>query len=272
MKRLIISILLLLPLAASAQTYEEYVERGINAAKADSLTQAEHYFREALHLSPKDYRNPLVYGNLARVQVALGQKERALTSYDLALNFVPQNVPLLMGRAGLHLDMGNLGKALIDYRNVIDVDPNNVEALQYLGYIFTQQHEYAKAKTHYERLLAIDPDNYAALLGVAILFQEVGKPGDAIARLTLLAERFPEKAEIYSMRAEIEAENNQTELALLDLDKAITLAPTDTNMILSRAYLHLRQGNKSKAKKDFERAIELGVPRGQLKKELKEVK
>jgi len=249
--------------------YEKLVEKGISAVKADSLAKAEDLFRQALHLSPKDYRNPLLYGNLAKVQIAMGQKERALTSYDLALNFVPKNVPLLMGRAGLYLEMGNLSKALIDYRNVIEVDPNNVEALQYLGFIFTQQREYAKAKTHYERLLTIEPDNYAAQLGVAILFQEVGKPGDAIARLTQLADKYPDKAEIFSMRAEIEAESKQLELALIDLDKAIMLEPTNKNMILTRAYIYLEQGNKSKAKKDFERAIELGVPRGQLKEELK---
>lgn len=259
-------------LCCGAQNYESLVEQGINAVTNDSLTKAETLFRQVLHEYPQDYRNPLVYGNLAKVQVALGQKERALTSYELALNLVPKNVPLLMSRAALYLEMGNLSKALIDYRNVIEVDPNNTDALQYMGYIFTKQRDYSKAKTHYERLLNIDPDNYAGLLGVAILFQEVGKPGDAISRLTLLAEKYPERAEIYSMRAEIEAELNQPELAIMDLDKAIGLEPTNKNMILTRAYIYLEKGEKKKAKSDFERAIELGVPRGQLKNELKECK
>lgn len=259
-------------LCCGAQNYESLVEQGINAVTNDSLTKAEALFRQVLHEYPQDYRNPLVYGNLAKVQVALGQKERALTSYELALNLVPKNVPLLMSRAALYLEMGNLSKALIDYRNVIEVDPNNTDALQYMGYIFTKQRDYSKAKTHYERLLNIDPDNYAGLLGVAILFQEVGKPGDAISRLTLLAEKYPERAEIYSMRAEIEAELNQPELAIMDLDKAIGLEPTNKNMILTRAYIYLEKGEKKKAKSDFERAIELGVPRGQLKNELKECK
>lgn len=253
-----------------AQTYEQLVEQGIEAAKTDSLQKAERLFREALHLAPQDHRNPLVYGNLAKVQVAMGQKDRALTSYDLALNLVPKNVPLLMSRAALYLEKGNLAKAITDYRNVIDVDPNNVEALQYMGYIFTKQRDFAKAKTHYERLLAIDPNNYAGQLGVAILFQEVGKTAEAVARLTLLSEKYPDKAEILSMRAEIEAEMKQPELALMDLDKAIQIEPDNKNMILTRAYILLEQGDKKKAKKDFERAIELGVPRGQLKNELKE--
>jgi predicted Zn-dependent protease len=107
---------------------------------------------------------------------------------------------------------------------------------------------------------------------VAILFQECGKPGEAMSRLSVLADKYPDRAEIYSMRAEIEAEANQPELAIMDLDKAISLQPDNKNMILTRGFIHLKNNNKFLAKRDFERAIALGVPRGQLKKELKMVK
>ena len=56
----------------------------------------------------------------------------------------------------------------------------------------------------------------------------------------------------------------------MDLDKAIDLEPSNTNLVLTRAYLHLHEGHKHLAQKDFLRAIELGIPRGQLKDELKQ--
>ena len=55
----------------------------------------------------------------------------------------------------------------------------------------------------------------------------------------------------------------------MDLDKAIALEPSNTNMILSRAYMHLDNGNKRLARQDFLKAIELGVPQGGLTEELK---
>ena len=58
----------------------------------------------------------------------------------------------------------------------------------------------------------------------------------------------------------------------MDLDKAITLEPENKNILLTRAYLHLKEGHKHLAKQDFERAIQLGVPQGQLKEELKQCK
>jgi Tfp pilus assembly protein PilF len=107
---------------------------------------------------------------------------------------------------------------------------------------------------------------------MAILLQHTQKPQEAIRRLTLLIDKHPEKAELYSVRAEIEAEEQMPELAIMDLDKAISLEPNNTNLLLTRAYIHLKEGNKRLAKQDFERAIQLGIPRGQLKEELKQCK
>ena len=70
----------------------------------------------------------------------------------------------------------------------------------------------------------------------------------------------------------MEAENKQPELAIMDLDKAVELNPTNSNYVLARAYLHLEKGNKHLAKKDFETAISLGVPRSGLRDELKQCK
>ena len=93
-----------------------------------------------------------------------------------------------------------------------------------------------------------------------------------MSRITLMIESFPDKAELYSIRAEMEQDAKQTELALLDLNKAIELEPDNKNYILARAYLHLESGNKFYARRDFNRAIELGVPRASLKEELKKTR
>ena len=58
----------------------------------------------------------------------------------------------------------------------------------------------------------------------------------------------------------------------MDLDKAISLEPENKNIILTRAYLHLKEGRKYQAKQDFQRAIQLGVPQVQLKEELRQCK
>ena len=72
MKRFLYTFFLFLfVLSASAQTYEQWVERGIKAAEADSLTEAVNYFKKALKLKPKDYRNALVFNNMGKVQESM---------------------------------------------------------------------------------------------------------------------------------------------------------------------------------------------------------
>ena len=258
--------------SAQAQTYDEWVERGIQAAEQDSLVEAERCFKQALKLQPNDIHNALLYANLAKVQAAQGQSMKAIETYGLALNLTPLNVPILKARGDLYFQLGNYKKAAIDYGNILDVDAKNVEALQGCAYIYQQRKDYLKAKECYERLLSIEPENYTALLGVCILFQNAGKPQEALTRLSVLIDKYPMRAELYSVRAEIEAEEKQLELAIVDLDKAIELEPDNQNMILTRAYIHLGLKNHRQAKHDFERAIQLGVPRSQLKQELKECK
>ena len=255
---------------SSAQTYESLVNQALAAANEKHYDEAITLFQQALKLSPSDIRNALTYANIARIQEAKGTPLKAIESYDLALGIAPENVPILKAQANLYLTLGNLSKALLHYSKILDITPNDTTALLNRAYIYHQQHNFQSAKTDYERLLTLHPGNYAALLGVAILFQDANKPQEALSRLSLLIDQHPDRAELYSVRAEIEAEAHQTELAILDLDKAIELEPSNKNMVLTRAYLHLKEGKTHLAKQDFLRAIQLGVPRGQLKEELKQ--
>ena len=52
---------------AQTSDYEAFVQRGLTAAEHDSLEQAEEYFRQALRLSPADYRNALIFTNLGKI-------------------------------------------------------------------------------------------------------------------------------------------------------------------------------------------------------------
>ena len=73
----------------SAQTYEEWIARAMDAVEKDSLYQAEQSFKEALKLEPANMRNALVFSNLGTVQRRMGKNKEALESYSLALNLTP---------------------------------------------------------------------------------------------------------------------------------------------------------------------------------------
>ena len=282
-----------------AQTYEQLVERGLQAAQADSLVEAESLFQQALRLQPSDYRNALLYTDLGRVQEALywqdthnGRKaDEALESYSLAIGLAPEAVPMLMARATFRLRLGIYDKAILDFTRILTVNEQHLTALNYRAYCHGQLRSYGEARQDYERVLSLDEDNYEAQLGLAILEQQTGHLNAGIERMTQLIESSlrlradssssvppaegPEESasgELYSVRAGMYAENHQPELALLDLDTAVEREPANVNYILARAYLLQQQGNKRLALKDFEQAIALGIPPASLSEELKACK
>ena len=276
----ILSILLAVCIstAVRAQTYEQLVEQGTAAARNDSLEKAEPLYKQALRLAPKDYRNALLFTDLGRVQEALYWKnihekhwaDDAIESYTLALGFAPASVPMLMARGLFYLRLGFWSKSAYDLSAVLDVNPLNLQARNYRAYCYSKNRDYAAAQADYTYILKRDARNYDALLGMAVMSQTAGNTEKGIEHMTALISVYPDSAELYSVRSAMYAENKQPELALLDLDKAVEMAPQNTNFILARAYLRKQQGNRTLALKDFERAVALGIPRASLVKDMKE--
>lgn len=269
---LCLSVMLLSVGAYAQDDYEVYVGRALEAAKADSLEKAEQLFRKALVTSPADYRNSLVFTNLGKVQELQGKNAEAIESYSMAINFIPESVPVLMNRANLYLAMGIYDKAHSDYCRILDIAPDNTEALKYRAYVNMKEKRYDESLNDFNKVIAAEPESYSAILGKAVLYQNMNRIESAIEEMNRLIEIYPDTAEAYSVRADMEIENHQPELALLDIDKAIELEPDNGKFFLSRGYLYADMGKKKLAYLDFEKAISLGIPRYLLETELKKLK
>jgi len=98
----------------------------------------------------------------------------------------------------------------------------------------------------------------------------MGHLDKAVEQVSRLMEAYPDSTQLFSVRASAYAENRQPELALLDLDRAVAADSLNTDYLLARAYLHLEQGDKMRARRDFARAVSLGVPAAAVRKEMEE--
>ena len=94
---------------AKSQTYDELIDKAMDAVEQDSLLLAENYFKEALRLEPANMRNSLLFSNLGTIQRRMGKRKEALESYSLALNKTPFSVTMLLNRASLLLEMNCAG-------------------------------------------------------------------------------------------------------------------------------------------------------------------
>ena len=252
-----------------AQTYDELINHAMDAIEKDSLYQAEGYLKKALQLEPANMRNALLFSNLGTVQRRMGRNKEALESYSLALNLTPYSITMLLNRASLYLEMDYLDKAYVDYCNVIDLDAKNTEALQFRAYIYMRRRQYQEAKNDYQSLLETLPDDKTARIGMAMVNQKMQRYREALEEFNRLIVDYPKDVSLLKARAELEVDMNTLDLALLDLENAVRMAPNDAEPYVMCGEIYLAQGRKREAYVAFEKAVELGIPRPQLQDQLK---
>lgn len=255
-------------------TYVGWCERAAAAIEGDSLTQAQEYIRQALRLEPSNPNNALLFSNLGTIQRRQGQYELALESYQLALNLSPMSVPILMNHATLSLELGRYDAARADYSQVIELEPHHEEALLMRAYIYMQQRVYKFARQDYDTLLYYAPLSYNGRLGLATLYQREQHYEDALKVLSgMLVDRGGENAYtdsdlalVYIARAGVELDMRHDDLALVDLNEAIRLDTGQAEAYMMRGQVYLMQDKKTQAKRDFEKAVSLGVPQSEARK------
>lgn len=277
MKKFILSFLACgaLTLPAFSQTYQELSDRAVAATEQDSLAQAVEYIQQALKLDPANPHNALLFSNLGTIQRRQRDYDKALESYTFALNIAPRTVPILLNRAALYLELGKDDLARVDYSLILDIERDNREALLMRAYIYMQQRDYNFARADYERLLKFDPQSYNGRLGLATLEQKEGKYEAALSILNrMIGEKGGSEtggmtalqyAVLYVARAGVEQDMGHADLAMIDLEEAISLDPSQAEAYLMRGQIYLSQKKKDLAKRDFEKAVSLGIPQADVR-------
>ena len=81
-----------------------------------------------------------------------------------------------------------------------------------------------------------------------MLYKNEGKYNESMILLNILIESVPDRAEFYIARSSVERIMGQTELALMDVEKAIELEPENSNHYTLQSILLERLGKKEAAK------------------------
>lgn len=263
-------------MGTSAQDYLDLVERAMKATGNDSILLAVDLYSQALKASPSEPRNALVYTNMGKLQERLGKTGDAIRSYTSAIEIFPHTIVFIRARADLYLRLGIYDSAIADYEKILDIaqlQSSSPEAEQdkitsLLAYAYTRTRNFDKAQKYIRQALTANPDDYMASLGQTIILMSTGHIPEARTHIDLLIHQHPDKAEPYAIRADMEKEAEQYELAVDDITQAITLEPSNRNYILARAEIHYSNRQYSKALPDYLKCLELGLPRSAINTQL----
>jgi len=86
-----------------------------------------------------------------------GKPEKALESFERAVELDPQDATGYLGRANALNTIGKWERSLADYTRALDLDPNLTNAYVNRGVAYAHLGEAQKAIADYEKALALDP-------------------------------------------------------------------------------------------------------------------
>jgi len=102
-----------------------------------------------------------------------------LAGHNVAVT--PQNASAYF-MLGLGLEhAGETNRAIPCYRVATAIFPGNIEAHRNLAYLLRRQDHLAAAEEEYNTLLAMNPDDLATQLGLADIFNHLGRPDKAVS-------------------------------------------------------------------------------------------
>ncbi len=241
-------LLLIITFVAYSQEYRTLCNDGIKHIADREYKAAATCFRKAAEQSSTEQEKTYAYANLAYSQQMCGELHKALRSYNTAIGDDNSKIALMLQRANILLQLDSLKSALEDYNAILEQEPTNPSALFFRATIYSETDEYSKAKEDYIKLLSIEPGNNNVKLGLAMLYKKERKYNESLTLLTLLIEDNPAIAEYYIARSNVERLMGHTELALMDVEKAIELEPENGNHYTLQSILLDRLGKKEAAK------------------------
>ena len=177
----------------------------------------------------------------------------------------PRNIDLRLKKAEANINLQQWDYAIAEYGDVLRLDDRNLAALYFRAYCHSQQHHYDLAKMDYETFIQIDPTYLQAHLGLAHIFQKLGRRADTVDQLNRCVQLFPDSASAYAARAAYETEQQLYDVALYDWDEAIRLQPGNVEFAVSKIDVLLRQQRILDARLALDELVRQGTSRAALK-------
>ena len=184
------------------------------------IDKAIEGFREVIKI---DQKNTEAYINLAQCYEGLGKYDEAITHFEIAASFKPD-------------------------------DPVTINDI---GTCYTKKMDFGKALDQFNKAIELDAELPQIYYNRGLAYRKLGNLEHAIEDYDKAIELDAEFAEAYSNRGGVYERTGNYQRALEDYDKAIELAPQSAEAYYNRGVVYQKSGNQQQAIKDYDNVIEL---------------
>ena len=261
---------------ADSLAYVDHMRRALNALHEDSLDKAALLLQKALKTRPEAPGNYLVHEKLGEIRLAQGRYREAVDHFAETLKQKPDSPNARYGRAVCYYETGSLKAAEDDCNALVDEEKATTplgRQYRFLRAAIHTKNKYPeKARQDLEDILRADPDNQSAILLLAGILEETGQPKKALEQLNLFVDSHPQNTDGLAARAALLNRMEQYYLAEADYDTLIRLQADNPSLYILRARVKLKLNKHEAAQTDLEKAVKLGVPRGEITALLREAR
>lgn len=193
------------------------------AIEQGETEQAKCQLKQIVAASPDETRAHFELGNLLAAERNWSE---AIEAFQCVLRQHPQLAAAHFNLGNAYLNLAQFDKASEAYQEVIAVSPSP-QAYCNLAVTRARQEMYGEAISTFRQALELDPRSVDAHLGLARLYQLLGKPSLAINECHATLELNSNVVEAYAILGRCLREIDQLEAAISCLEHAIEKAPED---------------------------------------------
>lgn len=256
-----LNVLFLCFLMLSSTTYaqslnELFRKAELSISKADYKT-AEQVYKKIIN-QYGDYKDLyVVYTNLGTVQRRNDKKAEALESYDIANKLHPNSVYVLGNRATLRQQLSDFKGALDDYTKLLEIDSLNEATLINRSHLYKLMKDTTSSLKDLYAVLKFKKNSLPARNNIADIQMARGQLKDAMKTFTDLLAENPGEWILVGNVGEVYFKMKEYEKAFEWANKAIKIKSNYDAPYITRGQVYMTRGDLKRARKDFQKAIEL---------------
>lgn len=214
---------------------------------ADKDEEAVEFFQSFVDAYPYSF---IAWYNLGTCLIKADLLEKAIRAFDYC-TIVDQDIHLgFFQKALIQLELNRFEDAIDTYKDLLELEPNNITALLAIAECYDKLDDLETAELYFNAALGIDEENAEAWLGLALLCSRSERLNEALTFAEKSIKIEPKNTSSLCVKAEIEQELGQIDLAQLSYEEALLIEPD--NHLATLDYSNLLEEHFS-----VEAAIEL---------------
>jgi protein O-mannosyl-transferase len=204
-------------------------------------------------------RVAVAHNNMGRYFRELNQYDKAIASYNKAIEINPEGFNTLNNRGKALFDLGRTEEALTDFDRSIELNGEFAESRSNRGAALAARGRYAESLIDLNKAIELDPYNINAISNRTLTMYSMNNFGKAAEDATEFLRIKPDDADMLNLRSLCYNNLNRDQEALADLNKAIALLPAQGVFRQNRSLLRNKTGDTKGALEDILKARELGI-------------